>query len=148
MISFNNEINLKVIESLGFEADIFFTDIEIRNSNDNILLRTLSDLNNQIQEDLINENRQYDFKVRGVDNVYEITSLLGNKINLKENILEEITNIVEKPKVLICEFDKRFLNIPKEIWSEKLGWKISQYVNIRTENGKIIIENNNNENSA
>ena len=37
------------------------------------------------------------------------------KINLNERLLEEITNIVEKPKVLICEFDKRFLNIPKEI---------------------------------
>ena len=37
------------------------------------------------------------------------------KINLNETLLEEITNIVEKPKVLICEFDKRFLNIPKEI---------------------------------
>ena len=85
MISFNNEVNLKVMESLGFEADIFFTDIEIKNSNDNILLRTLSDLNNQIQEDLINENRQYDFKVRRIDNVYEITSFLGNKINLSGN---------------------------------------------------------------
>lgn len=85
MISFNNEINLKVIESLGFEADMFFTDIEIKNSNDNILLRTLSDLNNQIQEDLINENRKYDFKVKRIDNVYEITSLLGDKINLSGN---------------------------------------------------------------
>ena len=85
MISFNNEVNLKVMESLGFEADIFFTDIEIKNSNDNILLRTLSDLNNQIQEDLINENRQYDFKVRRIDNVYGITSLLGDKINLSGN---------------------------------------------------------------
>ncbi len=37
------------------------------------------------------------------------------KINLNERLLEEISNIVEKPKVLICEFDKRFLNIPKEI---------------------------------
>ena len=35
---------------------------------------------------------------------------------------------------------KTHINIPKEIWSEKLGWKISQYVNIRTEGGKIIIE--------
>ena len=32
-----------------------------------------------------------------------------------KNLLNEITNIVEKPKVLVCEFDKKFLNIPKEI---------------------------------
>ena len=37
------------------------------------------------------------------------------KLNLNKNLLDEITNIVEKPKVLICEFDKRYLDIPKEI---------------------------------
>ena len=29
--------------------------------------------------------------------------------------MDEITNIVEKPKVILCEFDKKFLEIPKEI---------------------------------
>jgi len=37
------------------------------------------------------------------------------KINLKKKLLEEITNIVEKPKILLCEFDKKYLTIPKEI---------------------------------
>ena len=37
------------------------------------------------------------------------------KINLKKELLEEITNIVEKPKILLCEFDKKYLKIPKEI---------------------------------
>lgn len=37
------------------------------------------------------------------------------KINLKKKLLEEITNIVEKPKILLCEFDKKYLMIPKEI---------------------------------
>ena len=37
------------------------------------------------------------------------------KINLKQKLLEEITNIVEKPKILFCEFDKKYLMIPKEI---------------------------------
>jgi len=31
------------------------------------------------------------------------------KISLNEKLLEEITNIVEKPKILLCEFDKKFL---------------------------------------
>ena len=30
-------------------------------------------------------------------------------------MLNEVTNLVEKPKILVCEFDKRFLNIPSEI---------------------------------
>ena len=37
------------------------------------------------------------------------------KVNLSEKLLDEVTNIVEKPKVLIGEFNKRFLNIPDEI---------------------------------
>ncbi len=37
------------------------------------------------------------------------------KVNISEKLLDEITNIVEKPKIIICEFDKKFLNIPKEI---------------------------------
>ncbi len=48
----------------------------------------------------------------------ELQKLSNNKnilINISESLLNEITNIVEKPKVLICEFDKKFLNIPKEI---------------------------------
>ena len=36
-------------------------------------------------------------------------------IDVKENLLNEITNIVEKPKVILCEFNKKFLEVPKEI---------------------------------
>ena len=48
----------------------------------------------------------------------ELTKLSNKKnlnINFNEKLLDEITNIVEKPKVLLCEFDKKFLNVPKEI---------------------------------
>ena len=30
-------------------------------------------------------------------------------------MLNEVTDIVEKPKVIPCTFDKKYLNIPKEI---------------------------------
>ena len=85
MISFNSEVSLKIIESLNFESNIFFTDIQIVNSNDKILLGSLSDLNDQVQQDLINDNRQYDFKIKRIDDAYEITSLLGDKIKLSGN---------------------------------------------------------------
>ena len=48
----------------------------------------------------------------------ELTKLSNKKnlnINFNEKLLDEITNIVEKPKVLLCEFDKKFLDVPKEI---------------------------------
>ena len=45
------------------------------------------------------------------------------KISKKENItieinnklLDEVTGLVENPNILLCKFDKKFLNIPKEI---------------------------------
>ena len=37
------------------------------------------------------------------------------KVKLNEKILDEVTNLVEKPNILLCEFDKRFLEIPHEI---------------------------------
>ncbi len=44
---------------------------------------------------------------------------LSNKknlhININENLLNEVTDIVEKPKVILCTFDKKYLNMPKEI---------------------------------
>jgi len=37
------------------------------------------------------------------------------KINIDKKLLDEVTNIVEKPKIILCSFDKKFLNMPKEI---------------------------------
>ncbi len=37
------------------------------------------------------------------------------KVYINEKLLSEVTDIVEKPKVILCSFDKKFLEIPKEI---------------------------------
>ena len=36
-------------------------------------------------------------------------------IEIDNKLLEEVTNLVEQPNILICKFDSKFLNIPKEI---------------------------------
>ena len=36
-------------------------------------------------------------------------------IEINEKLLSEVTDLVEQPNVLLCEFDKRFLSMPKEI---------------------------------
>ena len=36
-------------------------------------------------------------------------------IEIDNKLLEEVTNLVEQPNILICKFDLKFLNIPKEI---------------------------------
>ena len=47
--------------------------------------------------------------------IIKLTNKKKLRVNLKKELLEEITNIVEKPKILFCEFDKKYLMIPKEI---------------------------------
>ena len=37
------------------------------------------------------------------------------KIEIDEKLLEEVTDLVEQPKILQCIFDKKFLDMPKEI---------------------------------
>ena len=36
-------------------------------------------------------------------------------LNINLKLLDEVVNIVEKPKVILCKFDKKFLEIPKEV---------------------------------
>ena len=36
-------------------------------------------------------------------------------IEINEKLLNEVTDLVEQPNILLCQFDKRFLSIPKEI---------------------------------
>ena len=48
----------------------------------------------------------------------KLTGLSNKKnlqININEKLLNEVTDIVEKPKVISCTFDKKYLSIPKEI---------------------------------
>ena len=114
MISFNSEVSVKIIESLNFESNIFFTDIQIVNSNDKILLGSLSDLNDQVQKDLINENRQYDFKIKRIDDAYEVTSLLGDKIKLSGNFYN-LDKLFLNLKILDLNLNNFFSKDKREI---------------------------------
>ena len=39
----------------------------------------------------------------------------GLKINDNHKLIDEVVNLVESPNILLCNFDKKFLSIPKEI---------------------------------
>ena len=43
--------------------------------------------------------------------------LTKKKLTIKDNpkLINEVVNLVENPNILLCQFDKRFLSIPKEI---------------------------------
>jgi len=36
-------------------------------------------------------------------------------IEIREKLLDEVTNLVNRPNILLCKFDEKFLKIPKEI---------------------------------
>jgi len=45
----------------------------------------------------------------------KISSKKNLEIQINDKLLDEVTNIVESPKILNCKFDQKFLKIPKEI---------------------------------
>ncbi len=61
---------------------------------------------------IINNYKRKDY----IKNELQKISLKNNlKVNLNENLLEEVANIVEKPKVILCEFSEKFLKMPEEV---------------------------------
>jgi len=60
----------------------------------------------------IDQNKRKEFIIKEIN---KATNQKKIHINFNEKLIEEITNIVEKPKILVCEFNKKFLEIPQEI---------------------------------
>ncbi len=61
---------------------------------------------------IIDQNKRKEFITKEIN---KATNQKKIYINFNEKLIEEITNIVEKPKILVCEFNKKFLEIPQEI---------------------------------
>ena len=47
--------------------------------------------------------------------INEITSKKNIKVESNPKLLDEVVDLTDQPNVIICEFDRKFLNIPKEI---------------------------------
>ena len=48
-------------------------------------------------------------------NFFKILSKKGLRVNDNPKLLDEVVNLVDSPNILLCNFDKKFLSIPKEI---------------------------------
>ena len=48
-------------------------------------------------------------------NFSKILNKKGLKINDNPKLIDEVINLVDSPNVLLCNFDKKFLSVPKEI---------------------------------
>ena len=47
--------------------------------------------------------------------IQKISKRNGLKVDINPLLLEEVTNLVEQPNIILCKFDKKFLKIPREI---------------------------------
>ena len=61
---------------------------------------------------LINHNERKKYIENKLNQISKSNNL---KLHLKDKLLDEVTNIVEKPNIILCSFNKQFLDIPKEI---------------------------------
>ena len=60
----------------------------------------------------IDQDKRKEFIIKEIN---KVTNQKKIHINVNEKLIDEIINIVEKPKILVCEFNKKFLEIPQEI---------------------------------
>ena len=60
----------------------------------------------------IDQDKRKEFIIKEIN---KATNQKKININVNEKLIDEIINIVEKPKILVCEFNKKFLEIPQEI---------------------------------
>ena len=61
---------------------------------------------------IIDQDKRKEFIIKEIN---KATNQKKIHINVNEKLIDEIINIVEKPKILVCEFNKKFLEIPQEI---------------------------------
>ena len=47
--------------------------------------------------------------------IIKSSKLKNHKVILKNKLIEEVSNILDKPRIILCSFDKRYLNLPKEL---------------------------------
>ncbi|MDA7638496.1 glycine--tRNA ligase subunit beta [Candidatus Pelagibacter sp.] len=84
-----------------------------------------------------------------VKEIEKISSKNNFTIEPNNKLLDEVTDIVEQPNVLVCKFDQKFLNIPKEILIITMQYH-QKYFPTFDKKGKItneflVVANNNDE---
>jgi glycyl-tRNA synthetase beta chain len=61
---------------------------------------------------IIDHNLRREFIIKEFEKISNKKSFI---IEYNNKLLNEVTDIVEQPNILVCKFDEKFLNIPKEI---------------------------------
>ena len=84
-----------------------------------------------------------------VKEIEKISSKNNFIVEPNNKLLDEVTDIVEQPNILVCKFDQKFLNIPKEILIITMQYH-QKYFPTFDKKGKItneflVVANNNDE---
>ena len=87
-----------------------------------------------------------EFIVKEID---KISSKNNFTVESNNKLLDEVTDIVEQPNIIVCKFDQKFLNIPKEILIITMQYH-QKYFPTFDKKGKItneflVVANNNDE---
>ncbi|MDC3355585.1 glycine--tRNA ligase subunit beta, partial [Candidatus Pelagibacter sp.] len=61
---------------------------------------------------IVDHNLRKEFIIKEFE---KISNKKSFTIALNNKLLDEVTDIVEEPNIIVCKFDEKFLNIPKEI---------------------------------
>jgi len=61
---------------------------------------------------ILDQNLRKDFIEKGLQKLSKRKNIT---IESNNKLLEEVTGLVEQPNILLCKFDEKFLNIPKQI---------------------------------
>ena len=97
--------HLRASDSTIIEKDLDTKVIKVKTVKDyqKLLLKYNIILNHEEREQKIIKKFESFYKVKNFKNHYDI------------KLLKEVTNIVEDPQVLLIDFDKKYLELPKEI---------------------------------
>ena len=84
-----------------------------------------------------------------IKEIEKISSKNNFTVEFNNKLLDEVTDIVEQPNILVCKFDQKFLNIPKEILIITMQYH-QKYFPTFDKKGKItneflVVANNNDE---
>jgi len=61
---------------------------------------------------ILNQNQRKKFIEK---ELLKISNRKNLSIEMNDKLLDEVTNLVNKPNIILCKFDEKFLKIPKEI---------------------------------
>ena len=79
-----------------------------------------------------NERKKYIEK-----NLVKSSKINNYKIFINDQLLEDVTNILDRPKIILCSFDKKYLNMPTELIINTIEYHQKFFV-VYDQNSKLI----------